>query len=464
MCTRCRKKAKEAAKLEGVKTKDQLRKEREREVNRAKYLRRKIREKAKKEEERRKREEEQRLGIQSSAGGQPTSSPSGEIRVLGISSSPVPASSSPERAPITTGQIYTLPEYLNPNPNPSHVAEQNVTHSPPTQFPEYPNLPQPQNIPQPHYQQPQQPAQRPQYSSQPQPLRQPPYLPPSQDQPPRQTQHYQPLRPSAVPAYWSPYTTSSNLPNGQSFPSSRPYSAPYSNGVNIQPRSVAIKPSPTQGYRPPQYDGYPMPLSQQPERRPPSQSPAIQPRPSKTPEIQRPPSQAPVQNSPNLSREREFATKTDLPRQDSGWGVPNEISVSLQNHPSQTAKEDNSQLQYRENNNSWKSPPSQRNSLSPLLSQPSSQKPPSAQQGYQHSNPQPTQQIFKNENGSALSPVNRIAPASANISDNTNQADDKTGPKEHTPIVNGVVLDKGHEENTEIANENERTKMAFLLN
>jgi hypothetical protein len=175
-----------------------------------------------------------------------------------------------------------------------------------------------------------------------------------------------------------------------------------------------------------------------------------------------------VQNSPNLSREREFATKTDLSRQDSGWGVKptqnaNEKGVSLQNHPSQTVKENNSQLQYRENNNSWKSPPSQRNSLSPLLSQPSSQKPPSAQQGYQHSNSQPTQQIFNNENGSTLSPVNRLAPASANVLDNTNQDDDKTAPNEHAPIVNGVILDKG-QENTETANENERTKMAFLLN
>src|SRR5208282_2554852 len=101
------------------------------------------------EEERRKREEEQRLGIQSSAGGQPASSPSGEIRVLGISSSPVPASSSPERAPMSTGQIYPLPrftppsQYSNANPMHSQAAQQsppsnqNIVPSPPIQFSQY---------------------------------------------------------------------------------------------------------------------------------------------------------------------------------------------------------------------------------------------------------------------------------------------------------------------------------------
>ena len=378
---------------------------------------------------------------------------------------------------MTSGQIYSLSQftspsqYLSANPNPPHVGQpsnQNVVRSPPTQFPQYPNSLQPQNLLQPHYQQPPQLSQY-SSSSQPQPLRQPPYLSPSQDQPPRQPRQYQPLRPAAaaVPAYWSPYTTSPTLPNGQSFSNSHPYSVPYSNGVNTQSRSVAIKPTPNHVYRPPQHGGYPIPTSQQPDPRPSSQSPAIQPRPLKSPEIQRPPSQAPLQNSPNLSHERKLAKKTDPPRQDSGRDVPstehpNERTSTLPNLPSKTVKENNSQPQYRENNNSWKSPPSQRNSLPPLIPQPPSHQSPSGQQGYQHSSPQPQQQIFNNENSSALSPVNRLAPASADVLDNANELGDKTAPKDNTTIVNGIIGD--NDQGSEMAKENERIKMAFLLN
>jgi hypothetical protein len=144
VCTRCKKKAKEASKVEAVKSKEQLRKERERELNRAKYARRKEREKARKEEERKRREEEQRLGL---ANGQLGSSPMGEIHVVGLSSSPAPPSSSPDRAPMTTGQMYTLPQYPPPNqysnvamsysPQQATHLNQNTIRSPPSQYQQY---------------------------------------------------------------------------------------------------------------------------------------------------------------------------------------------------------------------------------------------------------------------------------------------------------------------------------------
>ena len=212
-----------------------------------------------------------------------------------------------------------------------------------------------------------------------------------------------------------------------------------------------------------------MPTPQQPEQpRSSTQTPAIQPRPSKSPEIQRPLSQAPVQNSASISHPPEFERKADPPRQDSGWSVPStqhpsEQSTSSQNYQNQTVKEKHSPPQFRGNNNSWKPLVSQQNSLSPPLSQPPPHQPSLVQQGYQHLNPRPPQQIFKNENGSALSPVNRLAPAPASVPDNANQADDKTASKDNTIIVNGVVGDQD-QGTAEMAKENERTKMAFLLN
>lgn len=328
ICTRCKKKAKEASKMEGGKTKEQLRKERERELNKAKYARRKEREKARKEEERRKRDEEQRLGLQN---GELASSPMGEVHVLGVSSSPLPPSSSPDRAPMTTGQLYALPTHPPPNQHSTFgmsYSPQQVAHF---------NL----NSNQSHASQYQQ-QQDPQGSistpnttflpsTQQTPAQQESDRPPmSQLQPPRQSPQYPPVRPAIQP-YWSPYTTSPTLPNGQTFPDSRPHSAPYTNGFvssTPQARIIASKPPANTQYgahsggypaqppqqQPPQYPpprpspatSSQLPHTKSPELQRPalpptqnnsyskqqqgqriSQAPAIQPRPSKSPEIQR---------------------------------------------------------------------------------------------------------------------------------------------------------------------------------
>ena len=52
---------------------------------------------------------------------------------------------------------------------------------------------------------------------------------------------------------------------------------------------------------------------------------------------------------------------------------------------------------------------------------------------------------------------------SANVPEKLDQPGDKGVSNDNTPIVNGVVGDKG-QGTAELAKENERTKMAYLLN
>jgi hypothetical protein len=457
--------------VDAVKTKEQLRKEREREINKAKYERRKIREKARKEEERRKREEEARLGIQMSVitnGRDAASSPLGERYGLGVSSSPVVDSTSPNRTTMSTGQLYTLSrftppvQYPNANPMPSlasHYPPSSNQNTPAVQYTTYPHpqqrSPQLQNAPPVHYQHTPQSSQYPLHPQT------------SQGQVPRQPPQYPPLRPAAsVQPYWSPYTTSSTLPNGQSF-NTRPHSAPYSNGVNpSQPRTVPIKPSPNTQYRPPQQTGYHQPslLQQQPQQRYPAQSPAIQPRPPKSPEIQR----AQPINSGLSKDSREIERPIHAPRQESEWTVPSYgQSNSLQGYQNQAVTDYQSRSPHQERNNSIsKSPPTQQKSISPLMSAPprvSSQPSPSSQQGYQQSNSvSPHQPVT--ENGLSYFAVNRPTPSLANVSDSTLKSGDTAIAKDMPPNVNDVVNEDQGQEGKDSVKENERTKMSFLLN
>lgn len=285
VCTRCRKKAKEAAKAEAVKSKEQLRKEREREINRAKYERRKLREKARKEQERRKREEELQLGMQSSPGI--PDSLGNEIRVLGVPHSPRPTPERPEHTSRQPGQAYTFPDHVpsiqyvnsvktpsSPYNNPIYVDPQNQTT---LRSPQIPTHPAPRYRPSQSQDQTLSPLQ---YQQSPR-LHQP-YLTPSQHQSPRQ---YLPVRPAIQP-YWSPYTTSSSLPNGKTFATSRPQSAPHTNGVAPQPRPIAMKPAPNNHYQPPLPTRISSPPQQQGQPRL-SQPPATRLSLPKSPELQR---------------------------------------------------------------------------------------------------------------------------------------------------------------------------------
>ena len=292
ICNRCRKKAKEASKAEAIKTKEQLRKEREREINRAKYERRKAREKAKKEEERRKREEEERLGIVSTTpNGQMTESPSGEIRVQ--PHRPL-LLDSPLQPPITSTQPYTTPPYpahlSYPAPRPlSYPAQppsmahssslpQNGNNVSIGQYPESSQRP----IPPFHHTLP--PTPYPDRSPQPS-LHSYASQQVSQNQSPQSQQ----IRPPIAP-YWSLHTTNQPALNGHSFSPAHSHSPPYSNGVtSLQSQTTNIATSPPQNLQnnvSGQSNNLPPPIVQQ--HRPP-QAP-IQPRPSRSPEIKQLPS------------------------------------------------------------------------------------------------------------------------------------------------------------------------------
>lgn len=534
ICTRCRKKAKEASKTEAVKSKEQMRKERERELNRAKYARRKEREKARKEEERRKREEEQRLGL---ANGELASSPMGELHGLGVSSSPVPASSSPDRAPMTTGQLYTLPTYPPAKQNSplempySHQQQvpyfnQNSIQSPAGQYQQHQHgaISTPNTTFAPANQQTPVAHQQVDRSGM------------SQGQPPRQSSQYPPVRPAIQP-YWSPYTTSPTLPNGQTFPETRPHSAPYMNGFlssTPRARNIASKPpantqyDPYSGGYPPHSPQQQLPQEQQPSRpslpttsqsthlKSPelqrqalpttqnnsyskqqqaqrlSQAPAIQPRPSKSPDTQRPL----LPNSENLQQAM-YASQ-------SGQGYPHHPSnlQAIQPRPSKSPEHIRSSppqatyasefgQTYQKPLPVMPSPPSQRipspiqskNIVVPQSSQ-SQPKPPSstalapATQSHEH-----TQRHSIHEGPIAQAQQPLTSPLPTNRPENQNELG--PGPEKqmlaNTPNIavqmpsanmdgnntgagSGVLEDDSEKDQVTLAKENERTKMAFLLN
>ena len=327
ICSRCRKKAKEAQKAEAVMTKEQLRKEKERAANRAKYERRKAREKARKEEERRQREEDQRLGITRLPDGTVIQTPIADRPPTGVdSSSPATPMSPDDRIQTSTMPMAAAAPYPHaqqmPRPIPANAVSANPSpyggtsvHSgtPPYYLPYggqmHARSPPKQPLPN-------QPVSPPQYSG---PLQAqnppPPQIPrpqyphmPYQTQqhfPQPQAQRSMPHAPvqSGVPPYWSPYTTSPNLPGGQRFQSNPPPPSPqqspqYTNGTSTPstgPRHIAIKPSPNHPFRP-NPPGAPTSSASQTQYTPPlpppqarsSQSPAaIQPRPSKSPELVR---------------------------------------------------------------------------------------------------------------------------------------------------------------------------------
>jgi hypothetical protein len=359
ICSRCRKKAKEEAKADAVKSKEQLRKEKERAANRAKYERRKAREKARKEEERRKREEEVRLGITTLPDGTVIQTPP---VVNGPISSSSPNAISPEHRiptstiPMSQAARYPYPPQITPSSHSAMLhdalpyANTMARPGPPPQFIHYPYqspIPQPhqvqatptQTVPNPS------PSQQSNASTSSTPSQHP--RPPYNHIPYQLPQHASasqlhrfnpyPSNPPAAPPYWSPYTTGQNLPNGQRFPQNPPQhtppqsSPPYQNGTSPSvpslPRTIAIKPAPnpippttpsasisaapSQTKPSPSSHQPPPQTLQPPQQQPPqpsqqqrtSQSPVnIQPRPSKSPELRKSPQSMMPINQPLAPR------------------------------------------------------------------------------------------------------------------------------------------------------------------
>jgi hypothetical protein len=164
----------------------------------------------------------------------------------------------------------------------------------------------------------------------------------------------------------------------------------------------------------------------------------------------------------DLSRDERELKKHDVPRQESvkeDFRTNHPSSMSSAGHQNQMMKDHSQQ-----NNSVSKSPGSQQSSLASAISQPQIFSPPQSSFGQQQLKSQsPLQQYSKNENGSAYSPMNRVNSVITNSSETANQFGDKAVPKNTTPALNGVVRDKAQEGN-ELAKENERTKMSFLLN
>ena len=465
ICTRCKKKAKEAVKAEAAKSKEERereKREREREINRAKYERRKIREKAKKEEERRKREEEARLAMQNAAVTDGTSmpSPSGEAPVSGgpQSSAPVPAT---DRAPMSTGQVYATPRHTPPSQYPPPKASPSIPYTQqtipnqntiPAQYP-HPLAPHPSqhrpipptqsNMPPPgHYQPP------------------PPHLPPVQQ--PRPSQ-YQPLRPAVAP-YFSQYTTSNTLPTGQVFPEIRPPAVPYSNGINpltSQARSAPPKPAPIPQYRPLLPQGiYPPPQQYQP--------PPLQPRLTTSPELNRSPVppqalQHPPAVQPRPSMSPEIHRSPPPPRQDPPFQTSNPLS-NRQIQPKPAAEIELTKQSHAPRNFSNEITATQSGkAVSPpmkflFVKEPHPQLTFNQHQGLTRSPILPTATI---ENGSkAFTAVGRIAPSAETV--NCSEKVENRPPS--SVIVNGVEQDKDREGSSDLTKESERTKMSFLLN
>lgn len=333
ICSRCRKKAKEEAKAEAVKTKEQLRKEKERAANRAKYERRKARDKARKEEERRKREEEARLGITTLPDGTVIHNPIVNGPMPGFASSSPAGSISPEsRIPTSAMPMAQAARYHPPQGNlPSTGPPYQNAPMRPLPHPQFIHYPYPASVQ--HQPTPQQASKNQPPPPQPQQFHTPNGPPPQASRPPythipyQPPQHvaagqpqrpapFPPVRPPVAP-YWSTYTTSPNLPNGHHFPQNPPQhlpqhpsqSSPYANGApSTAPasRNIAIKPAPppirptppTTNISPTPPSIQPSPSPAQPHQSPPqlsnspqqraSQTPAaIQPRPPKSPELQR---------------------------------------------------------------------------------------------------------------------------------------------------------------------------------
>jgi PHD-finger len=243
ICSRCKRKAKDAEKAEAVKTKEQLKKEREREINRAKYERRKIREKAKKEEEKRRREEELKIA------GRAPGSPSTQIRNSGLPSIARSVGSGGLPPFPSNNLLYSIPSHFPPTPLPtsstgsSHLGSYPISpHQSPTSpsSSPYSNPTRQTTGPHPLHNNGLALA-----SERHPPVQLSPSLPQRQPFPPKpsatnSSSHYQPVRPAIQP-YWSPYTTGSTLPNGQTFHSP---AVPYlKDGSPSNPaRNLAAKP------------------------------------------------------------------------------------------------------------------------------------------------------------------------------------------------------------------------------
>ena len=465
ICTRCRKKAKEAVKAEAAKSKeerDRAKKEHEREINRAKYERRKIREKAKKEEERKKREEEARLAMQNAPVTAATlmPAPSGEPRVSGDpeASAAVPAV---DRGPMSTGQMYTTPrhtppsKYPAPNTSPPTPYTQHAIpnqNTVPTQYPHTlaahpsqhrPMPPAQPNMPPPgHYQPP---------SPHPQPVQQPK---PSQ---------YQPLRPAVTP-YFSQYTTGPTLPTGHVLPEIRPAAAPYSNGISpltSQTRGPPPKLAPLPQYRPllPQRI-YPAPQKYQPPPRQPQllTSPELKRSPPLSPRTPQPPPAVQPRSSMSLEIHRSPLSPQGEP--------PFQTANSLSNHQIQpkTAPE----IELAKQSNSPKNFGNTIRAIQPdigftsptklsFVKEPPSQLTFNEQQGLARS---PMQPAATTENGSnAFNTVPRILPSAETV--NCPEKVENRPPS--SVVVNGVKEGKD-QESSDVTKESERTKMSFLLN
>lgn len=472
ICARCRKKAKEAIKADAVKTKEQLRKEKEREANKAKYERRKIREKARKEEERRKREEEQRLGIYPTTAGPEASSPMAEIRVRqGLSSSPAQGFSSPDsRAPGSTGQMYSIPRYMpnsartpppypnaapgpsqypnnstQPNPIPQYMpsATQNSSSSPyssnvPPRPPQYQNQNHPTHPPPPNYQNfPYQHLQ---------------HLPPSQPQPPRHSPQFQSVRPAVQP-YWSPYTTSSNLPNGQQFSNNRLQASPYANGSSgsaPQPRNIAIKPAPNP--RSQQVGGGYSPTGLQQH---PSQSPSLQQRPSKSPEIAR------ISTLPGQGQTPQYSAHPQQSYQNQQYTqatpVQSQRNVQAPSIPAPQNQRVTSPVQHK----TIPVPQAAGSQKEPVLPPTNQQQRGAVQPSITKPIPPQTAEPWKeNQNGLAKPEAAPVAAAN-DVKDKETVIDSSAMSVEKSQATNGVT--EG-DPSADSANDAERTKMSFLLN
>ena len=252
VCGRCKKKAKEASKADAVKSKDQIRKEREREANKAKYERRKLREKAKKEEERRKREEEQRTGIINN--GQGFGASTGEIRVAGAASSPIQGTgSSDPRTSASDGLLYGV----------SRFSPSSTTTSPYLQH----GTPTPGQYPSTHH-----PGAPSQYN--------PSHNIPMQNAP----NHYSSSPPQSVQQ--RPIQVQGN------YPQQTPYNQSMAQHVHPRPQQFYQHP-------PPQFYSYPPPQQQSSQTLPPHQQPA--PQKLQSPQLQQAPqhpAQQPLQHPP----------------------------------------------------------------------------------------------------------------------------------------------------------------------
>jgi hypothetical protein len=426
--------------VDAAKDKEEQRKERERELNRAKYERRKLREKARKEEERRRQEEEQRK-VSTVA---PPLHPSSEIRDLVPNSSPIPSTLAiiPQSLPPVANSITASP--LNPRPQHLHPIIPPVSHPPShrnymppiaakpvsstsnqTSVSRFiPRPPAPQKIGSPPI------DHRTQVHTSPYP---PHTQPPS----------YTSVRPAShVEPYWSPYTTNSTLPNGQSFVNGRTHHPVHTNGTTpstATPRNIAIRPANNHSLQSgTSHHSGPV---QQPQL---GQGPVIHPRSFKSPEVQR-------SSLPGASYSSSGI-----------YNNPKQVSlapISSNGHVLPTLQPSNNFVRDESGGlphiRAVSGTPNAEH-VSTLARQPISQQ----------ANPvfQPQQIPQLNLNGSTYQSQQRTLPS---LTTEIPMQGSGLGGKEdeNGHLTNGVITENvANKSEHGIVNENERTKMSFLLN